>query len=57
MELDNSGTYWMKILNDECLVEETTTYLVEVPRSRHNEPEVLKAKEGELQSFEYYEAI
>ena len=57
MELNNIGTYWMKILNDECLVEEMTTYLVEVPRSRHHEPEVLKAKEKELQNFEYYEAF
>ena len=51
MELDNIRTYRMKISNDECLVEEMSKYLVEVPRSRHHEPEVLKAKEKELQNF------
>ena len=51
VELDNIGTYWIKISNGECLVKEMTTYLVEVPRSRHHEPEVLKAKEKELQNL------
>ncbi|XP_068232178.1 titin-like [Palaemon carinicauda] len=56
-ELDNIGTYWMKMSNDECLVEEITTYVVEVPKSRHHEPEVINAKEKELENFEYYEAF
>lgn len=57
VELDNIGTYWMKMSNDECLVEEITTYVVEVPKSRHNEAEVINAKEKELDNFQYYEAF
>ena len=57
VELDNIGTYWMKMSNDECLVEKITTYVVEIPKSRHHEHEVIKAKEKELDNFKQYEAI
>ena len=43
--------------NDECLLEEITTYAVEVPKKRHNEPQVIEAKQRELNNFKHYEAF
>ena len=57
LELDDIGTYWLRMANDECLLEEITTYAVEVPKKRHNEPQVIEAKQRELNNFKHYEAF
>ena len=38
----------MVIENSECFQDEITTYVVELPSSKHNCPEVIEAKKQNL---------
>ena len=51
---DTVGTFWMVVGNGECFDEEITTFVVELPPSKHNSPEVIKAKEVELKNLSDY---
>ena len=51
---DTTGTFWMVIENSECFQDEITTYVVELPSSKHNCPEVIEAKKSELKNLTDY---
>lgn len=54
---DNIGSYYLEMANDDSLDEELLIYSVEIPKCRHNEPQVVEAKLKELQNFKNYNAI
>ena len=51
---DTVGTFWMIVENGECFHEEITTFVVELPPSKHNSPEVIDAKKVELKNLSDY---
>ena len=51
---DTIGTFWMVVENSECFQDEITTYVVELPSSKHNCPEVIAAKKSELKNLTDY---
>ena len=57
MKKDTIGTYWMLVENNECYNDEITTYVVELPVSQHNTPEVHAAKAIEIQNLNDYETF
>ena len=57
MRKDTVGTFWMVLENTECFNEEITSYVVELPSSKHNIPEVVEAKKSELKNLADYETF
>ena len=53
MIIDEISTFWMKVENTECF-DEYAIYTVEVPVKEHNKPEVIEAKQREIESLEKY---
>ena len=51
---DSVGTFWMSVEKNECFDEELTVLVVEVPRKEHNRPEVIAAKEKEVENIKDY---
>ena len=46
-------TFWMQMENSECF-DEMTIYTVEVPVREHKKPEVIEAKQKEIENLEKY---
>ena len=57
LQKDTIGTFWMSVSNNECFLEDVTTYVVELPSSKHNTPEVKEAKKVELQNLKDYDTF
>ena len=54
MKEDSVGTFWMSMERNECFDSEATIFAVEVPKREHGLPEVIKAKEKEIENLEKY---
>ena len=57
LEKDILGTFWMKVEQNDCDDDEITTYVVELPLSQHNKPEVKEAKVVEMRNLRDYETF
>ena len=53
LERNKVSTFWMKVENTECF-DDVTIYTVEVPVKEHKRPEVVEAKEKEIENLEKY---
>ena len=53
MRKDEIATFWMKIGIEECF-DEYAIYTVDVPVKEHKKPEVIEAKQREIESLEKY---
>ena len=53
---DAIGSKYMKVEQVVCFLE-NGVFVVEVPVSEHNKPEVKEAKMKEIQNLEYYETF
>ena len=53
MRRDEISTFWMQVENSECF-DEITIYTVEVPVREHKSPEVIDAKQKEIENLEKY---
>ena len=53
MRRDEISTFWMKVENTECF-DEYAIYTVEVPVKEHKKPEVIEAKQREIENWEKY---
>ena len=51
MRRDEISTFWMQVENSECF-DEIAIYTVEVPVREHKLPEVIDAKQKEIQNLE-----
>ena len=54
---DTIGAYWMTLENNECFDGCVTTYVVEVPVKEHKAPEVLEAKETEVENLKAFDTF
>ena len=45
--------FWMQVENSECF-DEMTIYTVEVPVREHKKPEVIEAKQREIENLDKY---
>ena len=50
---DEISNFWMQVENSECF-DEITIYTVEVPVREHKSPEVIDAKQKEIENLEKY---
>ena len=53
MRKEEISTFWMQVENSECF-DEMTIYTVEVPVREHKKPEVIEAKQKEIENLEKY---
>merc|ERR1711905_84046 len=53
---DVIGAFWMVKQNNECF-EECAIYVVEVPKRDHGKPEVIEAKEREVNNLKYFDTF
>ena len=53
LERERISTIWMKIENVECF-DDATISTVDVPVKEHKRPEVIEAKEKEIENLEKY---
>ena len=53
---DTVGAYYLRAEN-ECFDREESVYVVEVPVKEHKSPEVIEAKDRELQNLKDYETF
>ena len=53
LERDKVPTFWMKVENVECF-DDVAIYTIEVPTKEHRRPEVIEAKEKEIENSEKY---
>ena len=53
---DVIGAYWMTKQNSECF-DDYTIYVVEVPKKDHGLPEVIEAKECEINNLKDFETF
>ena len=53
MRKEEISTFWMQMKNSECF-DEMTIYTVEVPVREHKKPEVIEAKQKEIENLEKY---
>ena len=49
-----AGMYWMSIERNEYFGDEVAVMVVKIPRKEHNKPEVIEAKEKEMNNIEKY---
>ena len=56
LERDKTSTFWLQMENTECF-NDVTVYAVEVPVAEHKKPEVMEAKEKELENLAKYEVF
>ena len=54
MRKDSIGTYWMAVEKNECFDRLATTYVVELPVSQHQTPQVIEAKQTEMKNLQDY---
>ena len=50
------GTTFMKIKENECF-DSVTSYVVELPLKEHKRPEVVDAKQTEIENLEFYKTF
>ena len=50
LERDKISTFWIKIENTECF-DDVAIYTVEVPVKDHKRPEVIEAKDKEIENI------
>ena len=53
MKREEISTFWMQVENLECF-DEMTIFTVEVPVREHKKPEVIEAKQKEIEYLEKY---
>ena len=53
LERDWTSTFWFRMENTECY-DDIAVYTVEVPATEHKKPEVVEAKEKELENLTKY---
>lgn len=53
LERDNVSIFWMKIENTLCF-DDVAIYTLVVPVKEHKKPEVIEAKDKEIESLEKY---
>ena len=56
LERDQTSTFWLQMENTECF-NNVTIYAVEVPAAEHRKPEVIEAKDRELENLAKYEVF
>merc|ERR1712030_114312 len=56
LERDQVATFWLQMENTECF-DDLAIYAVEVPTKEHKRPEVMEAKDKELENLEKYEVF
>ena len=56
MRKEEISTFWMKVENVECF-DEMTIYTVEVPVRENKRPEVIEAKQREIENLEGMEFL
>ena len=55
-ERDKTSTFWLQMENTECF-SDVTVFAVEIPVAKHKEPEVIEAKEKELENLAKYDVF
>ena len=53
LDREQISTFWLKVENTECF-DDISIYIVEVPVREHKMPEVIEAKEKEIENLEKY---
>ena len=53
LERDKTSNFWLQMDNTECF-DDVTVFAVEIPASEHKAPEVVEAKERELENLTKY---
>ena len=56
LERDKTSTFWLQMENTECF-DDVTVFAVEIPVSEHKVPEVVEAKEKELENLSKYDVF
>merc|ERR1712030_41308 len=56
MGRDQTATFWLQVENTECF-NNIAIFAVEVPAKEHKKPEVIEAKDKELENLEKYEVF
>ena len=56
LERDQTAAFWLQVENTECF-DDVAVYAVEVPAKEHKKPEVMEAKDRELENLEKYEVF
>merc|ERR1711905_16810 len=53
---DQTAAFWLQMENTECF-DDVAVFAVEVPAKEHKKPEVLEAKDREIENLEKYEVF
>merc|ERR1712237_194532 len=56
LERDQTATFWLQMENTECF-DDMAIFAVEVPTKEHKKPEVMEAKDKELENLEKYDVF
>ena len=56
LEREKTSPFWLQMENSECF-DDVTVFAVEIPVSEHKTPEVMEAKEKELENMAKYEVF
>ena len=56
LERDKTSTFWLQMENTECF-DNVTVFAVEIPVAEHKAPEVIEAKEKELENLSKYDVF
>ena len=56
LERDQTATFWLQMENTECF-DDIAIFAVEVPAKEHKKPEVMEAKDRELENLEKYDVF
>merc|ERR1712074_321012 len=56
LERDQMATFWLQMENTECF-SDVTIFAVEVPANEHRKPEVVEAKDKELENLTKYDVF
>ena len=54
LQRDQTSTFWLQMENTECF-NKVAVYAVEVPTAEHRKPEVIEAKDKELENLAKYD--
>ena len=54
LQRDQTSTFWLQMENTECF-NDVAVYAVEVPAAEHRKPEVIEAKDKELENLAKYD--
>ena len=56
LDKEQISTFWLKVKNTECF-DDISIYKVEVPVREHKMPEVIEAKQKDIENLEMYEVF